>query len=224
MSRPLSSASLLLQGGGSGAESVGMESFRLESIPAALQWLKPPSAWSLQEHGGLEIISGERTDLFINPADGSVSAAAAAALFVPPPVSFLLAAKVTVGFAATFDAGVLLLYARENLWAKLCFELSPQRAPTVVSVVTRGESDDCNSTAIDGQSVWLRIAQNGRSTAFHYSLDGSLWHLVRFFSLGVSEGLRAGFCSQSPTGKGCRAVFSAIRCEKRTLGDLRSGE
>ena len=62
---------------------------------------------------------------------------------------------------ATYDAGVLTLRRRDDLWAKLCFERSPQGEPMVVSVVTRGVSDDCNSFVVDGRSVWLR--RNSRS-------------------------------------------------------------
>ena len=35
----------------------------------------------------------------------------------------------TVDFAATYDAGVLVLHERDDLGAKLCFEYSPQREP-----------------------------------------------------------------------------------------------
>ena len=60
--------------------------------------------------------------------------------------------------------------------------------------------------------------------AFHHSLDGRYWHLVRYFSLQQVEGLEVGFSSQSPTGESCRSTFSEIRCDKKTLENLRSGE
>jgi regulation of enolase protein 1 (concanavalin A-like superfamily) len=43
---------------------------------------------------------------------------------------FQLSARVTAGFASTFDAGVLLLWLDERRWAKLCFEFSPAGEPT----------------------------------------------------------------------------------------------
>jgi regulation of enolase protein 1 (concanavalin A-like superfamily) len=93
----------------------------------------------------------------------------------------------------------------------------------IVSVVTRGVSDDCNSVPVKTDTVWLRIAQTERATAFHYSLDGKWWSFVRYFSLGAHHELRAGFSSQSPTGKGCRVEFSEISYRPGTLSDLRSG-
>ena len=39
------------------------------------------------------------------------------------PVTSASRARVTVDFTATYDAGVLVLHQRDDLWAKLCFEL-----------------------------------------------------------------------------------------------------
>jgi uncharacterized protein len=136
---------------------------------------------------------------------------------------FLLSARVTVGFAATYDAGVLLLYAGEREWGKLCFEYSPQRQPMVVSVVTRGLSDDCNSFVVEGDQVWLRVARLGRAFAFHASTDGTFWHFVRHFTLDAEETIAVGFSAQSPTGEACTATFDEIRYAPERLHDLRSG-
>jgi uncharacterized protein len=92
----------------------------------------------------------------------------------------------------------------------------------IVSVVTRGLSDDCNSGVVDGDAVWLRIARVGAAFAFHSSFDGERWDFVRHFALDSEP--RAGFLAQSPTGDGLSAAFSDIRLERTRLRDLRSGE
>ena len=68
---------------------------------------------------------------------------------------------------------MLLLYLSERRWAKLCYELSPQRRPTAVTVVTHGTSDDSNSFETAGGPLWLRITRSGRVWAFHASEDGA---------------------------------------------------
>jgi regulation of enolase protein 1 (concanavalin A-like superfamily) len=105
---------------------------------------------------------------------------------------------------------VLFVYADNATWAKLCFEVSPQRQPMIVSVVTRGLSDDCNSLPIHGNSVYLRIHRRNSVWAFHYSLDGQYWQFVRYFNLGA-EARQVGFSAQCPTGQGCRADFTSIQ-------------
>jgi regulation of enolase protein 1 (concanavalin A-like superfamily) len=179
-----------------------MGKFRLPAVPAELEWRLDPLEWAVEQGSRLVIRAGAMTDLFVDPKDGRKQDAAPAALFLPPDRSFMLSARVTVGFSATYDAGVLHVRAADDRWAKLCFEYSPQGQPMVVSVVNRGET----------------------ATAFHYSLDGVHWSFVRHFSLGALDGLRVGFSSQSPTGKGCRSEFADIRYRAGFPGDLRSGE
>jgi uncharacterized protein len=201
-----------------------MENFHLAGIPAELQWRLDPVEWTAEKDGRLVISAGAMTDLFTDPKDGARQDAAPAALFAPPDRAFMLSARVTVGFASTYDAGVLHVRLPDERWAKLCFEYSPQGEPMVVSVVNRGVSDDCNSVVVAGTTAWLRVSQSQTATAFHYSLDGKRWSFVRYFSLGPLDGLRVGFSSQSPTGKGCRSEFSHVTYAPGFPRDLRSGE
>jgi regulation of enolase protein 1 (concanavalin A-like superfamily) len=188
-------------------------------LPAPLRWLNEPRS-TTSGAGALTIAAGARTDFFVHPASGAVLADAPA--FVGPVEGdFVLSARVSVAFAATFDAGALFLWGGERCWAKLAFELSPQGERMVVSVVTQDRSDDSNSTVVEGDEVWLRAARIGDTVAFHSSLDGEWWNLVRHFHLAGAH--EAGFEAQSPTGDGCTATFSEIRFEQRTLLELRDG-
>ena len=107
--------------------------------------------------------------------------------------------------------------------SKLCFEMSPQKQAMIVSVVTKGTSDDCNSIPVNESSVYLRVSVLEKAFAFHYSLDNSLWHMVRYFTLGERKDLQLGFLSQSPTGEGCTSTFSEIVYLPQKLTDVRSG-
>ncbi len=172
----------------------------------------------------MSITAGPQTDWFVDPAGTYCKDNAPCALFTPPDPEFLLSARVSVGFGATYDAGVLQIRVQDDLWAKLCLEYSPQKRPMVVSVVTRGVSDDCNSVEIDRPEIFLRVARTPRTLAFHYSLDGLYWNFVRYFTLGPMDGLRAGFAAQSPAGVKCTAVFTEINYRPDTLKDNRNGE
>jgi len=201
-----------------------MTDFHLATIPAQLSWNHSAVVWSVDSDDQLTIQAGPATDWFSDPVGAPRKDDAPGALFASADQEFTLSARVQVAFAATFDAGALLARVRDDLWAKLCFEYSPQRQPMIVSVVTRGVSDDCNSAQIEGDSIFLRITRREAIFAFHYSLDGRLWQLVRYFSLGDVTDLRVGFSAQSPTGSGCAAVFSQIRYTPTAVSDLRSGD
>lgn len=196
----------------------------IDALPMPLRWRHEP-AHVTAGRDALTIGAAARTDLFADPGEpGSLVDNAPAVLGIPPgpPTGYRLSARVTPRFAETFDAGVLLLHVGERAWAKLCFEFSPQRRPTVVSVVTRGVSDDCNAFSVDGPHVWLRIATHGPAYAFHASTDGALWHLVRYFALD-GEPAAVGFLAQSPTGPGCTVEFDDIRFTAGPLAELRDG-
>ncbi len=195
------------------------ETVTLAQMPMPLRWEVAPEGCRI-ERAELAISAGARTDLFIDP-QGAAPALNAPRLLGAASGDFLLSARVTVPFAATFDAGVLLLYGDERLWAKLCFEFSPQRQPMVVSVVTRGISDDANGFVVDGNQVWLRIARMGPSYAFHASTDGQRWHLIRHFALEATGDIAVGFSAQSPTGEGCTARFDEVRFAAERLRELR---
>jgi regulation of enolase protein 1 (concanavalin A-like superfamily) len=69
-----------------------------------------------------------------------------------------------VDFNGKYDAGTLFLLADDSHWSKLCFEYSPDEQGMVVSVVTRGTSDDANAWNVEGRanaagprvSLWSR--------------------------------------------------------------------
>src|SRR5689334_14225162 len=198
------------------------QSVTIPSLPSPLRWQNDPQSWSLDGDNNLSVTAGQRTDWFLDPG-GSVNVLNAPALLTTVQAPCMLKSRVTSTAAATFDAAVLTAYQSDDQWAKLCFELSPQGQLMIVSVVTKGTSDDCNSIPINGQSVYLRLSVLEKAYAFHYSLDGNVWDMVRYFTLGERTNLEIGFLSQSPTGEGCTSTFSEIALIPQKLSDIRSG-
>jgi regulation of enolase protein 1 (concanavalin A-like superfamily) len=190
-------------------------------VPTTFRWNGTPLS-SAVEDGHVDITVGARTDWFVDPRSGEATLNTAA-LVGALDGDFALSARVEVTFQSTFDAGALVLWRDEATWAKLAFEYSPQGQPMVVSVVTRGESDDCNSMAVSAGAVWLRIARLGAAYAFHASTDGKRWQFVRHFRLGATHPAEVGFEAQSPLGHGCTAHFSDIVYSPDSPEDLRDG-
>jgi regulation of enolase protein 1 (concanavalin A-like superfamily) len=177
--------------------------------------------WACSDHR-LTGTAGPRTDLFVDPATGEATLNAPRLLAPAPAGDFQLSAQVSVQFGATYDAGALLLWAGDDAWTKFAFEYSPQGRGMVVSVVTRGRSDDANGYIVDGPAVWLRLARLGGAYACHASVDGTRWDFVRHFDLGTAA-TAIGFEVQSPLGESCQATFADITFREATLADLRDG-
>ncbi len=196
---------------------------RLEGIPGKLEWHNTPTDFAIEHSTVLRISSGPKTDWFVNPFDGTEARTAPILMFTPA-TTYILSAKVQVKFSSQWDAGTLMLFADDHHWAKLAFELSPQNHPTIVSVVTRGLSDDCNSMPLTSDTVYLRIARTESTYVFYYSTDGSNWNAVRIFSLDTQKPVAVGFASQSPDGAGSRATFSEIKYSPTRIANVYTGQ
>ena len=189
---------------------------------AALSWLDAEG--TVARNGDrLSMHAGPVTDWFNDP-DLGTCVASAPVLCTTVVEDCQVTARVDVEFESTFDAGVLFVHQGPDDYAKLCFERAPDGANTVVSVVTRGVSDDANGPVIDGSSVVLRVSRFRGVLAFHWSTDASTWILLRYFQLrDPAAPTSIGFLAQSPTGDGCTATFTEISYCPGAPADIRDG-
>ena len=182
----------------------------LSALPEILTIVNTPTSVGTIDGNGLRMASGPKTNLFNNPNGQSNVHSAPMALFQPEG-DFVLRARVRPHLEAVYDVAALVVYFDDQRWAKLCFENSVKKQPTVVSVVTRGLSDDCNSQSIDADSVYLSLARKGDHYSMHWSLDGSQWDMVRDFNLKGRGTLKAGFAVHGSRGSGTWAEFTEIQ-------------
>ena len=62
--------------------------------------------------------------------------------------------------------------------------------------------------------MWLRVSRIDHAFAYHASLDGKTWRMIRFFTIdGLSMSAAMGFEAQSATGYGASSpsTTSALR-------------
>ncbi len=208
-------------GGASNARATGTPT--LKAIPAPLHWRNYPIDWALSPTDELTIVSGRKTNWFVNPMRERIEDNLPLLLFKAEE-QFVLTARVSVRFKASWDAGGLVVRANDELWGKFCFEFSVKKEPMIVSVVTRKISDDCNSMVIPGDDVYLRLAKIGKAIFFFASRDGRAWDMIRSFTLGQQLDLEIGFFSQSPVGEGCTAVFSDITYSAVPIKNVLEGQ
>lgn len=188
-----------------------------------LEWVNGPALAETRAPGVLVVTAAAGTD-WTNDAFGGPQQHSASLLGFVPAGDFSLSARARVRTTrTTFDAAVLAIWGDADHWAKLCFEYSPQRQSTIVSVVTNVYSDDCNSTAVSEDSVYLRVVRSGLGWAFHTSSDGQNWVFVRVFRLAYKGAVRVGFLAQAPMGDQCVAQFDHIIYSTTVPSDFRDG-
>lgn len=207
-----------------------MSSHNVATLPFDLK-ASPEASWTVSTvmppatSPQVRVVAAPDSDIFVDPGGGVPPRVNAATLLGRPPEGdFRLSARVSVRFRASFDAGCLLLWGDETRWAKLCLEYSPQGQAMIVSVVCRGVADDANAFVVDDAHVWLRISRSGRAYAFHASLDGAEWNMIRYFHLDDPDHeATVGFEAQSPLAEGCQVTFDEIAFAPTAPVDLRDG-
>jgi regulation of enolase protein 1 (concanavalin A-like superfamily) len=188
-----------------------------------LEWVNGQGLAETPATGVLVVTAAAGAD-WTNDAFGGPQQHAASLLGFVPAGDFSLSARArVVTDRTTFDAAVLAIWGDSDHWAKLCFEYSPQGQAMVVSVVTNEYSDDCNSTVVSQESVYLRVVRSGEGWAFHSSADGHTWDFVRVFRLAFGGPVRVGFLAQAPMGDQCVAEFTNIAHSTSVPADFRDG-
>lgn len=195
---------------------------RIPGIPHDMFWDNTPNSFSI-EKGTLRIEAGDSTDMFRDP-NVTYNTDTAPKLCFRPDDDFVLSASISHGFVSKWDGGAIVLKGDSLHWIKFCFEKDYTGRRRVVSVVTKGVSDDCNSAAISSDKVFYKMAKAGNVITLYYSEDGRRWFLVRHLQFECPSPLVVGFLAQSPIGMSCRVTFGDIRYSAHRIRDPYTGE
>ena len=195
---------------------------RVAGLPI-LEWTNGASGAVFDDDAGELALRASAGVDWSNDSLGGPGQHGASLLGFRPSGNFELSARVrVVGERSTFDAAALGLWCDEGHWAKLCFEYSPAGQAMVVSVVTNGFSDDCNSIVVEEPSVHLRVARIGAAFAFHASTDGARWDFVRLFRVDSDLTPVVGFLRAGTDGNDLRCTVRPHPVDRRgTRGPAR---
>jgi regulation of enolase protein 1 (concanavalin A-like superfamily) len=205
-----------------GTMAQNTDSLRLPFLPRPLFWENTPLKFHW-DSTHLVIESGGLTDMFRDPNVTYNTDNAPKLLFVADS-NFVLTASIHHIFFSKWDGGAIVLKADSLNWIKFCFEKDYTGQHRVVSVVTKGISDDCNSAPVSGNTVFYKVAKAGNVITLYYSLEGRRWFLIRHLVFDSQTPLKVGFLAQSPTGKSCTVTFSNIHYSARKIRDPYLGE
>jgi uncharacterized protein len=193
---------------------------KLAGIPFKLEIINDPVECKVIDHAVVELSAKGKTNLFNNP-NGKYYVQDAPMLVFEPDSDFVMSAKVTGDLKEIYDVMALVVYQDKDLWAKLCFENSVEKTPTIVSVVTRKLSDDCNSMYVNNDFAYLSIMRKNNEFSFFYSSDEENWKMIRHFNLDITNQIKVGFAVHGSRGNGFSAKFSDIKFLPRSLDVMR---
>lgn len=174
-------------------------------------------------NNSFELKAGSKTDFFIDNLN-SYKVLNAPFYYEEIDYDFEIAALIKPEFSSMYDAGGLFIYEDDDKWVKAAFENTDLGYNSVVSVVTDKLSDDCNGEQISQDSIWIRILRKGDYWSIHYSIEGYVWKMVRYFALKMTRKVNVGIIAQSPIGQGCLVKISDLIIRKNDCKNLRKGE
>lgn len=197
---------------------IPMNTYALGPLPDELTPADP--RLDLQMPLRMEAEAGD--DLFLDPATGLGVSQLKVVGAWRTDEQFIFSARLRVDFRTTFDSGILLGWFAGDAWFKVCAEQDPQGRARVVSVVTRGRSDDANGAFINTEATYLRLARLGRVFALHSSSDSHSWDLVRLFEMSApTRPVFVGVAAQSPEGDGTTVLFDQMQYSEKALVNVR---
>lgn len=198
------------------------DSIRITTIPRGLFWENSPRSFNTGRNN-LVIEAGEKTDMFRDP-NVTYNTDNAPKLLFRADENFVLSASIQHPFANKWDGGAIVIKQDNMNWIKFCFEKDYTGARRVVSVVTRNISDDCNSSEINANKVFYKVAKADNVFTLYYSTDGTKWFLVRHLQFDTTRGFTVGFLAQSPAGDRCEVRFSDIEYKPIKIKDPYLGQ
>lgn len=174
--------------------------------------------------GKVTLKADAKRDNFRDPnGTGSNNSAPVLLTEVDNTKPFTLTAKITPTFLATYDAGALYIWVKDDLWLKLAMEMDERHKTRMVTVRTTGTSDDNDHEVVTAKSVFMKISSDTKVVGFYYSLDGKTWQLIRVFKNAYPSTIWVGVSTQSPAGKGTTAVFEDLSLTKQSITNFRLG-
>ncbi len=187
------------------------------------EWINEAEEYNIED-GSLTITAPGQSDFFINPVDGQMSNSAPV-LYLPVWGDFVATTKVVPDLSEIWNATALMVFIDDTHWIKFAFENSDATGPSIVSVTTRGSSDDANGVVLAGRpEVWLKLIRKGNNYAMHWSADGQEYKMARLSAMPEADTVKLGLEAQCPAGDGAIHRFEYFSLEKKSVNDLRTGE
>ena len=191
-----------------------------EELVSNSEWLNNPDSYVISD-SSLSVIVSEGTDFFNNPEDGS-AVGTAPLLYRELGEDFVAYALVEPDFTSQWNAVSMMVYLDSLNWIKFAFESSDATGPSIVSVVTKGTSDDANGVVLNEiDRVWLAIIRKDNIYSMHWAINGEEYNLARLTKMPDYGPVKIGIEFQSPVGEKATHTLHYFHMEERTVENLR---
>ncbi len=173
-----------------------------------MEWYNEPPSWKLLENT-LEVTTGPKSDFWRKTHYGFIRDNGHF-YFQPVQGDFVAEVKITGSYQTLYDQAGLMLRLDETTWLKCGIEFV-EGVQQASAVVTNDFSDwSVLPLPQNPASCWLRVTRQAEAVEVHYSLDGTLYNLLRLAYLKPAPTIQVGPMCASPDGEGFSVVFEGF--------------
>ena len=194
----------------------------IQAILSDMQWINEPSTFEI-ENGTLKVEAEKNTDFFNNPEDSTITSSAP---FLYKEISgdFVATSLVRPDFSSMWNAIALMVHIDNDNWIKFAFENSDATGNSIISVVTKGVSDDANGAILEDQDkIWLKLIRKENIYSMLWSMDGKDYKMTRLTTLNDANPVKVGLEFQCPVAESAKHAVDYFQVEKTTVKNLRQG-
>lgn len=189
---------------------------------ARMTWLNPP-AETVEVPGGIEVVTGDRTDFWRETFYGFTRHTGH---FLWEAVQGDFTAEVTIAgkYRALYDQAGLMMLLSDQHWIKCGVEVN-DGLPVFSTVVTNLRSDWATMPLpFDPATVRLRLSRHGDAVRVDVARPEGGWFLARLGYMPAGLPAKVGIMACSPERARFRVMFRDYRCGPPIARDLHNGE
>ncbi len=203
------------------------EHFDKPRFDSRLQWLNPPSLWTVDRDLSALVIAPDAETDFWQKTHYDFSADSGHFLFARLTGDFVVTTKIRYRPVHQYDQAGIMVRISPDCWLKASIEYELEGPARLGAVVTNNGWSDWSTQPFPRRrrEYWLRVRREGTDYIAEYSEDGSFWQQIRMARLLEDKAKGAvdcGLYACSPTGGGLVAEFEFLTFEQGRVEEKES--
>lgn len=180
-----------------------------------MQWYNEPPFWEHHPNGQITVTAGAMTDFWrVTRHDYIVDNGNF--YYAAMTGDFTVQVKITGEYKDLYDQAGIMARLDEMTWLKCGIEYV-EGIHNASAVITREFSDWSVIPLLHRPtSVWFRVTRFGADVEVYYSLDGTVFTMIREAYFTDAPTLQVGLMVAAPRGSGFQTIFDEFSLRSRT--------
>ncbi len=192
------------------------EDFDRADLDPRLQWLNPPSTWSVAADESVLVVKPSGNSDFWQRTHYGFQADSGSFLYVSVDSDFLMTTRVHLVPRHQYDQAGLMVRISRDCWIKSSVEHETDKPSVLGAVITNGGYSDWSTQEFQGATIDLKIVRAGADYLLYWREPEQAWQQLRMCHLHEDDGKKpvlAGLYACCPKQAGLLAKFEHLRID-----------